>query len=174
MGVLEVALDTNFGPLEHWVHKSDYSCGKQLVRGRPYSSWPFVKDTAYLTIPPDSFFHFMVRLFPNDTEQCDSAVSASRWLSTQVLSFQRECGAINAQKCIGSKGLMDLSGQEWAFLQVHRSSPLQNDLFEAFTEINGRGVLLRWQRVASSPVEFDFGAYCRRQFGGAILRESAS
>jgi len=173
VGILQIPLDTNFGPLQHWIHKSDYRCGNQLVWGCPYSAWPLLTDTAYLTMErPDSLFHFMVRLFPNDPEQCESAVNTHRWLSSREQAIQLERTPNSDRHYIVSKGVVQSNTTEWAFFQIH-SSPTQNDLFEAFTERNGRGILLRWQRVAVSPVTFDFGSYCRQQLQGTRLQKTS-
>ncbi len=173
VGALEVALDTNFGPLEHWVHKSDYSCGKELVWGTPYSSWPFVKDTAYLTVHPDTFFHCMVRLFPNAPLDCDSALHAPQWLSQQVHGLEREYLTSGPDHVLVSHGIVATESVEWAYVQTHRSLPQQNARFVAYTEQNGHGIRLMWQRVARSPVQFEFNAYCRKQLETAQLVQGA-
>lgn len=169
VGVLEVSLDTNFGLSEHWVHRSDYSCGKELVWGAAHSSWPLVKDTAYLTIPPDSFFHFMVRLFPNAPLECDSALHAPQWLSQQVHGLEREYLTSGPDHVLVSHGVVPTESVEWAYVQTHHSRPQQNDRFVAYSEQNGHGIRLIWQRVARSPVQFEFNASCRKQLETAQI-----
>jgi len=160
VGTLELSLDTNFSSLEHWIHRSDHTCGKTLVWGGAHSTWPIAKDTAYITTPPDSLFLFTVRLFPEAPLECDSAVDVHQWLTSRLTGLRSENPTID----IAAQGTMTFLGTEWAFIQAHFNLSLQNDRFEVFTEQNGRGISMLWQRIATSPVEFDFGAYCRRQF----------
>jgi hypothetical protein len=159
LGTLQIRLDSNLFPTGHWVHRSDYTCGREFVWGYSHTDWPIVKDTSYITPIPDSLFHLVVRVSPCSLEKCNSALDAKAWLNSRLFFEQIE----RPKQSTASHGTIDTGDAHWSFWCSSQCTGLFVDLFEGYREYKGRAILFRWQRIAASPPSFEFETYCRTQ-----------
>jgi len=100
---------------------------------------------------------------PEDCDDLHSAedgqTAAEEWLAGTIRGHQTE----NTMWSLINHGLKDVHGVQWAYLITSDSITMHNNAFQCFTSRSGRGIFMTWQRVAPTPVTFDFGASARRQ-----------
>lgn len=162
VGTLSIRLDSNLTQVGRWKHPSDFKCGAQWVECYSYKNWPMYQDTSYMSPSVDSLFQFTLRYSYYSLEECDRQ---NEYLPTEeILASTLRGGQLeNPRWNPIDHGLIVVHGIEWGYVYSSDSTALRNDVFQCFTNLSGRGIFMTWQRVATTPVTFDFGACARRQ-----------
>lgn len=170
LGSLYIELDSNLTHAGRWQHASDYKCGREWVKCYSYTDWPVHRDTDYFNSFPDSLFQFTLRYSVYSPLECgwqpsegDERLIVQEMLEGYMKMRQQE----NLTWRPVDHGLFQIHGVQWGFICTSDSLPLGNDALECFTYRSGRSISMLWQRVAPSPVAFDFERYAMSQLATA-------